>query len=70
MTNHKIIRKETTTSCYFFRQEVAIIECEKTNKLFPIVVFYNYNEELDKFDDPECSYSYCPHCAEKLDFKE
>lgn len=71
MTNHKIVKEEVVASFGMqFRQEVATIECEKTGKLFQVVVSYGYNRELDKFDDPKYEYSYCPHCAEKLDFKE
>lgn len=71
MTNHKMINNITLV--HFggrFRQELLLIKCSKTDKTFELTASYNFNKELDKFDDPKYNYSYCPHCAEKLDFKE
>ena len=70
MTNHKIVKKDVAISFGEFRQEVALIECGKTNKLFQVIVSYDFNKELNRFNDPRYNYSYCPHCAERLDFKE
>jgi hypothetical protein len=70
MANHKMIR--STLLVNFggrFSQELWLVKCNKTDKTFELTANYNFNKELDKFDDPECSYSYCPHCAEKLDLK-
>lgn len=70
MTNHKII--DRTLLMHFggqFREEDWCVKCEKTGKIFNLAVSYTFNKKLFKFDDPEFHYSYCPHCAEKLDLK-
>ena len=71
MTKHKIM--SSMTLIHFggrFRKELLYIKCSKTDKVFELIASYGFNKELDKFDNPTYNYSYCPHCAEKLDFKE
>lgn len=71
MTNHKITNR--TVLIHFggqFRKEELCVRCEKTDKGFYLTASYKFNKELDKFDDPKYEYTYCPHCAEKLDIKE